>query len=77
MRRAGLHEGGTESLVSDAEDGVHREISGLHVTPFWLPDGCFGAYYPEMNPLMPLSHFDEKSKHQRPNRSRFVLSRVS
>lgn len=62
MRRANLHEGQVVSLVSDAEDGVHREVFGLKVTPFSLPDGCIGAYYPEMNPLMPLSHYDLESK---------------
>ncbi|HVE23576.1 MAG TPA: FdhF/YdeP family oxidoreductase [Acidocella sp.] len=62
MRRAGLHEGQTVRLVSDAEDGVHREVSGLKVTPFALPDGCLGAYYPEMNPLVALAHCDQKSK---------------
>jgi anaerobic selenocysteine-containing dehydrogenase len=62
MRRAGLHEGQIVSLVSDAEDGVHREVSGLKVTPFLLPDGCVGSYYPEMNPLVALSHHDQKSK---------------
>jgi molybdopterin-dependent oxidoreductase alpha subunit len=62
MRRAGLSEGQIVSLVSDAEDGVHREVSGLKVTPFALPDGCIGSYYPEMNPLVALSHCDQKSK---------------
>jgi anaerobic selenocysteine-containing dehydrogenase len=62
MQRAGLEEGQVVSLVSDAEDGVHREVSGLKVTPFSLPDGCIGSYYPEMNPLVPLSHHDEQSK---------------
>lgn len=62
MARAGLRAGQVVSLVSDAEDGVHREVMGLTVTPFSLPDGCLGAYYPEMNPLMPLSHHDEHSK---------------
>ena len=49
------------SLVSDAEDGVEREVGGLKVTPFSLPDGCLGGYYPEMNPLMPLWHHDDQS----------------
>jgi len=34
----------------------------LKVTPFRLPDGCLGSYYPEMNPLIALSHHDDKSK---------------
>ncbi len=62
MRRAGLREGEVVSLVSDAEDGVEREVSGLTVTPFSLPDGCLGAYYPEMNPLIALANHDEHSK---------------
>ena len=62
IKRANLHEGQVVSLVSDAQDGVEREVFGLKVVPFSLPDGCLGAYYPEMNPLMPLSHHDGPSK---------------
>lgn len=62
MARAGLAAGQLVALVSDAEDGVHREVGGLTVTPFALPDGCVAAYYPEMNPLVPLSHHDKLSK---------------
>jgi len=62
MARAGLKEGQIVGLVSDAGDGVHREVGGLTVTPFLLPDGCLGSYYPEMNPLMPLWWHDEESK---------------
>ena len=50
------------SLVSDAEDGVHREVGPLKITPFNLPDGCIASYYPEMNPLIALSHHDQESK---------------
>ncbi|MDB5700266.1 MAG: formate dehydrogenase, partial [Sphingomonadales bacterium] len=35
---------------------------GLTVTPFLLPRGCIGSYYPEMNPLIPLWYHDEESK---------------
>src|SRR5579883_2234137 len=62
IERAGLREGQMVSLVSDAGDGVHRQAGPLKVTPFKLPDGCLGAYYPEMNPLVPLSHHDRQSK---------------
>ncbi|WP_198384385.1 hypothetical protein [Roseomonas sp. KE2513] len=62
MERADLHEGQVVSLVSAAEDGVERQVFGLKVTPFSLPDGCLGAYYPEMNPLIPLWHHDQQSK---------------
>jgi molybdopterin-dependent oxidoreductase alpha subunit len=62
MERAGLQEGQVVSLVSDADDGVHRQVGGLTVTPFDLPDGCVAAYYPEMNPLVPLWYHDQQSK---------------
>jgi molybdopterin-dependent oxidoreductase alpha subunit len=62
IERAGLQEGQMVSLVSDAEDGVHREVGPLKVTPFNLPDGCVASYYPEMNPLIALSHHDQESK---------------
>jgi molybdopterin-dependent oxidoreductase alpha subunit len=62
MVRAGLQKGQVVALVSDAEDGVYREVGGLTVTPFSLPDGCLGAYYPEMNPLIPLWYHDQQSK---------------
>ena len=57
IARLGLHEGQEVNLVSDAGDGVHREVRGLRVVTFDLPRGCLGGYYPECNPLMPLSHY--------------------
>ena len=54
------------ALVSDADDGVHRQVGGqaggLTVTPFDLPGGCVAAYDPEMNPLVPLWYHDQQSK---------------
>ncbi|MFZ5738625.1 MAG: FdhF/YdeP family oxidoreductase [Pseudomonadota bacterium] len=62
MAKAGLSEGQQVWLEGDAGDGVHREAGPLRVTPFRLPDGCLGAYYPEMNPLIPVWHHDGPSK---------------
>ena len=62
MLRAGLREGQTVSWSADAGDGVERQVDGLKVTPFSLPDGCLGGYYPEMNPLVPLWSHDVQSK---------------
>jgi len=58
----GLREGQVVGLASDAEDGVDRQVGGLTVTPFLLPRGCIGGYYPELNPLIPLWWHDEWSK---------------
>ena len=62
MSLAGLSAGQRVALVGDASDGVTRRVEGLVVTPFNLPDGCVGAYYPETNPLVPLWYHDERSK---------------
>jgi molybdopterin-dependent oxidoreductase alpha subunit len=59
---AGLTEGQVVSLASDADDGEHRQVDGLTVTPYLLPRGCIGAYYPETNPLVPLWYHDQESK---------------
>ena len=62
MRSQGLHAGDLVSLVGDAGDGEVREVKGLQLTPFSLPRGCVGGYYPEMNPLIPLWYHDKDSK---------------
>jgi molybdopterin-dependent oxidoreductase alpha subunit len=56
IAQAGLHEGQTVKLQSDAGDGIAREVAGLSVVAFDIPRGCIGGYYPECNPLIPLSH---------------------
>ncbi len=62
IARLGLHDGQTVTLVSDAEDGITREVRGLRVVTFDLPRGCVGGYYPECNPLIALSHYALESK---------------
>ena len=62
IRRHDLVPGQKVSLCSDAEDGIERRLDGLVVTPFDLPRGCLGAYYPEANPLIPLWYHDKMSK---------------
>jgi molybdopterin-dependent oxidoreductase alpha subunit len=58
---AGLHGGQIVALESDAGDGKHRRRDGLIVTPYDIPRGCLGAYYPECNVLMPVEHHAEES----------------
>jgi molybdopterin-dependent oxidoreductase alpha subunit len=62
MAKLELHEGDIVNLVGDAGDDTCRQVSGLTVTPFNLPNGCIGGYYPEMNPLIPLWYHDVASK---------------
>jgi molybdopterin-dependent oxidoreductase alpha subunit len=62
MDAAGLKEGEMVKLVTDLDDGQHRELGGLKVTPFDLPRDTVATYYPEANVLVPLSHHDKLSK---------------
>ncbi len=61
MAEAGLKNGQIVTLESDAEDGISRKRPGLIVTPYSIPRGCLGAYYPEANVLMPVEHHAEDS----------------
>jgi molybdopterin-dependent oxidoreductase alpha subunit len=61
MTEASLTEGQIVALESDAGDGITRRREGLIVTPYDIPRGCLGAYYPEANVLMPVEHHAEES----------------
>lgn len=61
MAAAGVSEGQIVALESDAGDNRLRRREGLIVTPYDIPRGCLGAYYPEANVLMPVEHHAEQS----------------
>ncbi|HEX3885808.1 MAG TPA: FdhF/YdeP family oxidoreductase [Stellaceae bacterium] len=61
LDRMGLAEGATVSLVTAIDDGVHRQVDHFIVRAYDIPAGCIGAYYPECNPLVPVSHHAEGS----------------
>ena len=61
MAEAGLAEGDIVGLATDHKDGIPRRLDGLRVHAYALPRGCIGAYYPEANVLMPVSHHAEQS----------------
>jgi molybdopterin-dependent oxidoreductase alpha subunit len=60
--RLGLIEGELVNLLTAVDDGVHREVGGLRIVRYDIPEGCIGGYYPECNPLIPLWHHAEGSK---------------
>lgn len=62
MARLGLTEGQSVSLVCAIYDGHLRRVDGLTVTPYDLPPGCVAGYYPELNPLVPLSYHEKNSQ---------------
>lgn len=60
--RLQLEEGDQVTLTTAVDDGVVRQVSGLRVTPYDIPEGCCAAYYPECNPLIPVWHHADESK---------------
>src|SRR5690606_7641526 len=42
-------------ITSVWDDGVERHVQGFRLVPYDIPRGCLGAYYPETNPLVPLT----------------------
>jgi molybdopterin-dependent oxidoreductase alpha subunit len=59
--RLGLSEGEFVDLQTAVNDGAERRVEGFRVVRYGIPPGCIGAYYPEANPLVPLSHHDKKA----------------
>ena len=57
----GLEKDDFVDLVTALDDGVERIVRNFRVLPYDIPQGCVGAYYPEANPLVPLSHHDGKA----------------
>ena len=41
---------------------MKRQVDGFRVVSFDLPEGCVAGYFPECNPLIPLSHHAKESK---------------
>jgi molybdopterin-dependent oxidoreductase alpha subunit len=62
MARLGFAEGDLVDVTTAVEDGHDRKVHGLRITPYEIPSGCAGGYYPECNPLVPLAHHAEGSK---------------
>ncbi len=59
---AGLQAGDTVRLITDFDDGQYRSLGGLTLTPYDIPYGTVGSYYPECNVLVPIYHHDRLSK---------------
>ena len=57
----GFGEGDTVDLVSEWEDGTERSVPSFRIVEYDTPRGCAAAYYPEVNPLVPLDSTAEGS----------------
>ncbi len=61
MAEQQLEEGQRVRLHGPSDDGRDRMRDGFIVTPYNIPRGCVGAYYPECNILIPVDHHAEES----------------
>jgi molybdopterin-dependent oxidoreductase alpha subunit len=62
MARLKLKQGDLVILSTAADDGVIRQLGGLKVLPYGVPEQCVVGYYPECNGLIPLGHYAKESK---------------
>ncbi|TVP90591.1 MAG: CbbBc protein [Pseudomonadaceae bacterium] len=55
--RLGLCEGSKVDIESLWNDGIERRVTGFTLLDYDIPPGQAAAYYPEINPLMPLTSY--------------------
>jgi len=55
IRALGLKEGDWVDIHTVWNDGQERRADGFKLVAYDIPRGNLGAYYPETNPLVPLS----------------------
>jgi molybdopterin-dependent oxidoreductase alpha subunit len=61
MASLGFTEGQLVDIETLWNDGLTRRVSGFKLVPYNIPRGNLAAYYPETNPLVPLSSFGDGS----------------
>ncbi|ACS85508.1 FdhF/YdeP family oxidoreductase [Musicola paradisiaca] len=55
----GLQDGDRVDIETLWHDGVFRQVSGFRLVGYAIPRGNLAAYYPETNPLVPLSSYGD------------------
>ena len=55
IKRLGMKDGDWVDLHTAWSDGVERRADRFKLVAYDIPRGCLAAYYPETNPLVPLS----------------------
>jgi len=56
IAKQGLKEGDVVGLTTAIEERTRRHVGGFTVRGYNIPERCLAAYYPECNPLVPVSH---------------------
>ncbi|MGX5775858.1 FdhF/YdeP family oxidoreductase [Methylorubrum zatmanii] len=62
IARLQLSDGETVDVVTEASDEFAREVKGLRIVKYDIPEGNCAGYYPELNVLIPLWHHDVQAK---------------
>ncbi|MBL8652238.1 MAG: FdhF/YdeP family oxidoreductase [Sphingopyxis sp.] len=57
----GLAAGAKVTLETYSADGAVRRVDGLTLLDYPMSRGAVAGYYPELNPLLPLGHYDKTS----------------
>ncbi|MNC24980.1 molybdopterin dinucleotide binding domain protein [compost metagenome] len=55
LAELGLQDGDLVDIETVWNDGITRKVSGFKIVPYNIPRGNLAAYYPETNPLVPLT----------------------
>ncbi|RDJ03266.1 FdhF/YdeP family oxidoreductase [Rhizobium grahamii] len=62
IERLGFEPGEIVDVTTAIDSGTVRKVQGFRIVEYNIPQGCCASYYPESNPLFPLSHHDPKAK---------------
>jgi len=62
ITRLGFAPGDIVDLTTAIDPSRQRRVRGFRLVEYDIPAGCCASYYPEANPLFPLSHHDPKAK---------------
>ncbi|KAB2683652.1 FdhF/YdeP family oxidoreductase [Brucella pseudogrignonensis] len=61
LKDRGLEEGDKVDIYAMTTTGVTRSIKGYTVIAYSIPKGSVGGYYPEMNAVVTMDHYDKRS----------------
>ncbi|SFM95853.1 oxidoreductase alpha (molybdopterin) subunit [Izhakiella capsodis] len=59
MTDMGLKAGDSVDIETLWNDGIIRKVEGFKLVPYAIPRGNLAAYYPETNPLVPLTSYGD------------------
>jgi molybdopterin-dependent oxidoreductase alpha subunit len=58
----GMKAGEWVDITTVSDDGIERQVKKFLLVEYNIPQGCIAGYYPETNPLVPLSSLGDLSR---------------